>query len=185
MLNSAERSLIPKLQHIENSNSLAPKAVYLLKTGTKLNNKLNLSTSSWLGLNKHLFLRQQKTHFILIFFLKKKVSFQVWRWFFFPAAFSFAVNAIKDAIQFKWLQLTPNSEEEKKKRNNPSFLNPTADKQTKARFYWTLSSFIWSTAEIIHTCRTGTQTLNPAKCFLLVCIKDKAIKQEIKLQNFT
>lgn len=133
MLNSAERSLIPKLQHIENSNSLAPKAVYLLKTGTKLNNKLNLSTSSWLGLNKHLFLRQQKTHFILIFFFKKKVSFQVWRWFFFPAAFSFAVNAIKDAIQFKWLQLTPNSEEEKKKKEQSKFLKPNSWQTDKSQ----------------------------------------------------
>lgn len=56
-----------KTSAYRNSNSLAPKAVYLLKTGTKLNNKLNLSTSSWLGLNKHLFLRQQKTHFFKYF----------------------------------------------------------------------------------------------------------------------
>lgn len=33
-------------------------------------------------------------------------------------------------------------------------------------------------------CRTGTQTLNPVKCFLLVFIKDKAIKQEIRLQFY-
>lgn len=66
-LNSAERSPIPSLQYIENSYSLAPEAVHLQKTGTKFNNKLNLSASSWLGLNKHLFLRQQKTHFILFF----------------------------------------------------------------------------------------------------------------------
>lgn len=129
----------------------APKAVYLLKTGTKLNNKLNLSTSSWLGLNKQLFLRQQKTHFIYFFF--KNISLEIWRWFFFPASFSFAVIAIKDAIQFKWLQLTPNSGG--KKGNYPSFLNQTADKQRKARFYWTLSSLIWSTARIIHTAELG------------------------------
>lgn len=95
-LNSAERSPIPSLQYIENSYSLAPEAVHLQKTGTKFNNKLNLSASSWLGLNKHLFLRQQKTHFIF-----SKITLELWRWFFFPASFSFAVTAIKDTIQFK------------------------------------------------------------------------------------
>lgn len=172
MLNSAERSLIPKLQHIENSNSLAPKAVYLLKTGIKLSNKLNLSTSSQLGLNKHLFLRQQK----ITFFFFLNISFKIWRRFFFPASFSFAVIAIKDAIQFKWLQLTPNSG--KKEKEQSKFLKPNSWQTDKSQVLLDLILLILIHLEHSRNhphCRTGTQTLNPAKCFLLVCIKDRAI----------
>lgn len=45
---------------------------------------------------------------------------------FLSASFSFAVIAIKDAIQFKWLQLTPNSEGKKKKKEQSKFLKPTS-----------------------------------------------------------